>query len=196
MLLNMAPLSIENPWLNSTPYIQESPIHDESSYSNVVICKNGPLAPVHEKVVYLPPLERKRRVSFSETVDFREVTRWKDQTNEDKIAAWWTAQDYVIIKRMFKITVHLMMQGETFSDDENDFCARGLEFKTKSGAKRRYSQKQRVVRAVLRAQEFQRCEGFDDPDFIAELCIQSTKSSAKDARSLARSDQLAVQQSG
>jgi hypothetical protein len=187
-MLTMAPLAIENPWLNRGAYFSESLLHVSA------VCKNGPLAPIAEKIVRLHPVERKRRVTFSDSVEIKEVMHLKDLSEDDIVSAWWTPNDYVFIKRMFKITVQIMMQGATFADDDDDFCARGLEFRTKSRAQRRHRQKQRVMKAVLRAQDFQRRDGFNDPEYIAELYAQCTEVSIKEAHSLALADRLADQQ--
>ena len=186
----MAPLAIENPLLYRASYFLDSPVHEPSS-CNIPFCRcKGPLAPVPEKVSQHSPLQRRRRVSFSDTVGVQEVAHLNDLSQEDVISRWWTPADYGVIKRMYKITVQLMMQGETFADDDNDFCSRGLEARTKIGSHKRHTQKQRVVKAVLKAQEFQRREGFNDPEYIAELCSQLT--SCGEAHKSAIADRLAI----
>jgi hypothetical protein len=183
-------VSLTGPWISNLTCaegVDDTIIHDDCSHDSID-CKHGPLAPFAEKIIR-PRAERKRRVTFSETIEVNEVQHSRDASDDETVATWWTPNDYMLIRKMFKITIQMIIRGETFADDDKDFCTRGLEFLTKSASQRHCRNKQRVVKAVLKAQGYQRYEGFNDPEYIAELCAEYTRSSTKGARLMAIVDE-------
>jgi hypothetical protein len=148
-------------------------------------CQHGLLTPITKKISPVPR-ERRRRVAFTEILEIKEVTSLGILSAN---SAWWTPNDYQLIRKMFKITLHMMMNGVQFENEDEDFCARGLEFRTKCGNQRHRRHKKRSVDAVMRAQDFQRKEGFNDPEYLAEIYAENTRRSSQQAHSLALEDE-------
>ena len=73
--------------------------------------------------------------------------------------------------------------------DEKEFCTRGLEFRTRGGSQRHYRNRRQATKAVLLAQDFQRYEGFSDPEYISELYAQQCSKCCRDAYELGLSDE-------
>jgi hypothetical protein len=194
----MAPLSkietasqmpVHFSWVNNTGCFGPEMNHclDISTHESRS-CQHGLLAPLPKKISRVPK-ERRRRVAFTEFVEIKEVPSLSDIYEDDVINAWWTPNDYQLIRKMFRITLHMMMNGVQFENEDEDFCARGLEHRTKGGAQRHHRHKKRSIYAVLRAQEFQIQEAFNDADYLAEIYAENTRSSSKEAHSLALVDE-------
>ena len=147
-------------------------------------CAN-PLVPGPTTKVFQRPRLSKKQVSFATCVDTMEIPHYVDLTAAEIEAAWWSPNDYAMIKKTARTSTQLLMQGHKFEDDSNDFCKRGLESRTSAGAEKRSRTKQRLIKAVLRAQYFQRLESLNDPAYIAEVCAQHTESSVVEAQTLA-----------
>jgi hypothetical protein len=188
----MAPLSIietaSQMWVNNTGCFGPDNLFLDDSTHESRSCQHGLLAPVPKKISRVPK-ERRRRVAFTEFVEIKEVPSLSDLCEDEFIDAWWTPNDYQLIRKMYKITLHMMINGVQFEKEDKDFCARGLEFRTKGGAERHHRHKKRSINAVLRAQEFQIQEGFNDADYLAEIYAENTRSSSKQAHSLAFVDE-------
>lgn len=114
-------------------------------------------------------------------------------TDEEKEAVWYTEGDSKIILGMAKVTVKMMMKGECPTDDV-DYCSRGLEGKTPTGAKRRQQNKFRVRKALLEEQEMQREEGICDPEYLGQVSRENSKDVCIQARHTALTDEQAIQE--
>ncbi|VEU33365.1 unnamed protein product [Pseudo-nitzschia multistriata] len=161
-----------------------------------------------------PPCpERKRTIRWSGKIRVLEIRHLKNIPDFEKQAVWMSDLDYRIIKNKAKRTVYRMMAGE-FPDldededgvgtgrdksnkdtkhdgSENDdasFCTRGLECRTRDGARIRARNKLRTRAAVLAEQEFQREEGVSDPEFLAMASMDESASSREEARRRAEID--------
>lgn len=141
----------------------------------------------------LPPKpNNKKRIHWNYKVVKRRHHRLCDLSDEEKEAVWYTANDTKIILAMAKVTVKMMMKGEIC--DDIDYCSRGLEGKTPSGAKRRQKNKQILRKALLEEQEIQREEGVYDPEYLAELSIFYSKDVCVAAYNTGLSDEHSVQE--
>lgn len=136
---------------------------------------------------------QKRVVSFGKTVHYREIRNIRDFSRTEVEAIWMTLPDYQIIKAMVKTTIIMMMKGEQISEEDPDFCTRGLEFRTKVGSRVRQDNKLRARFAVLNEQDLQRDEGFFDPQYIAMACSEVSLECRKDARARALYDKEVIQ---
>jgi len=136
---------------------------------------------------------RRRKIRWSGQVRVQEIRHINNMPESEIEAVWMSPNEYKTIKNGAKTTVLMMMAGETFHEDDPDFCARGLEFRTRKGNKIRAANKLKARSAVLNEQDLQREEGFHDPEFIAmasmdvsfEVREQAQKRGEKDARAIA-----------
>lgn len=201
--VNQVPLGGTDTWIDGVPL----PSIDNSQH---VICSNDSLEPRRVPMApapYSPSIlrtsktikitrtsgtERGRRITFNSSFKVHEIPCLDSLTDEEHAGTWWTPNEYMLIRKICKITLQLMARGEQFDLDDDDFCARGLEIRTRSGAEQHYRRRKRVLEAVLRAQEFQQYEGFEDQEYLAELCSEHSRSSARDAYNLAMADSQAV----
>lgn len=99
-----------------------------------------------------------------------------------------TAQDFEAIKASCKATIKLMMSSQQVIEDE-ELCSRGLEGKTREGAKLRIKNRYKVKHAVLREQEAQRQAGVYNDLFLAEVSQAKTIKCVERALENARNDE-------
>ena len=99
-----------------------------------------------------------------------------------------TAQDFEAIKASCKATIKLMMSSQQVIEDE-ELCSRGLEGKTREGAKLRIKNRYKVKHAVLREQEAQRQAGVYNDLFLAEVSQAKTTKCVERALENARNDE-------
>jgi len=123
-------------------------------------------------------LEKKRHIKLS------------DMTEEERDSIWYTESDTKIILAMAKITVKMMMRNEPC--DDIDYCTRGLEGKTASGAKRRSKTKSVVRKAVLLEQKRQYLDGRNDPTKLANISFNCTRDNGDKARENGIKDELDI----
>lgn len=145
-----------------------------------------PLATVKEETSH-------KHVTFSKCVLFKEVRHLNDYKKEEVEAIWLTMPDYLTIKATLRRTLAIMMQGEQISEKDEDFCTRGLETRTKTGAKARSRARLRTRSAVLNEQDMQREEGFVDLQNLALASMEETASSRAHAHAIALEDERCVQ---
>ena len=135
---------------------------------------------------------RRRKIRWSSQVRVQEIRHINNMTEKEIEAQWMAPEEFKTIKNDAKTTVLMMMAGETFHEDDPDFCARGLEFRTRKGNKIRSANKLKARSAVLNEQDLQREEGFHDPEFIAMASLdisfecreQAQKRGEKDAEAI------------
>jgi hypothetical protein len=153
--------------------------------------------------IHPPPSRRcqRRTVTFAEKVKVKEIPLW---TVAETSKVWWTLREIRQIRNDYKAIVQrIMMNGERCGaaaaaaalGEEEQFCTRGLEMRTKWGAEQRHFVKQRARQAITKAQAFQRAEGFHDPQYLAELYREYSRSCANAAHLRGMSDASAAQQS-
>ena len=58
---------------------------------------------------------QKKRVSFSNSIQFQEIPHVSELTNDELIATWWTPNDYQVIRKMVSLTVRLITSSTTSS---------------------------------------------------------------------------------
>ena len=89
----------------------------------------------------------------------------------------------------------MMKAGKITDQDGSTFCARGLEYRTPSGAQHRQLNKINAWDAVLDEQDRQWQEGVCDADALAQVYIASSSHCLKSARQIAMNDErIALQQ--
>jgi hypothetical protein len=146
-----------------------------------------------QKIAVASP-QKARKVVFAKTVQYKEMRHINDFSQEEIEAVWMGVRDYQIIKAMVKTTVKMMMKGERIPEDDEDFCIRGLEFRTRAGSRIRSRNKLRARSAVLNEQDLQSDENFSDPHYIAMACMEESLEGREGAHVRALYDQRCVYQ--
>lgn len=120
------------------------------------------------KVIDRPEGKRRIRIDLEENVVYEHYSL-RELSSEEYRSMWITAEDFMACKREYVAIVRLMMRTMDDFPESDECCSRGLEFKTKDGARKRKQTKQRAARAVLEEQEIQREEGVYDPEFLSDV---------------------------
>lgn len=130
--------------------------------------------------------EARKRVTFAAETHITEVIHVKDFSDEERSAAWYSRSDLRMIKEEAKRTAYL-------DRAENPLeCFRGLEAKTATGARLKRQKRIDARAAVFFEQEMQECDGYSDPEAIADLYFEHTESSQVEAQMLAIRDAAEV----
>jgi hypothetical protein len=126
-------------------------------------------------------LSQERHVVFAELVAVIEAPASNNKSDSAFGCVWWTWEEYKKIANNNRITLRKMMADKSFSDDDAEFCSLGLQRYAENENKKRRNHKQRVARAILKAQALQRKEGMHDTVYLAELSRACTKTSREQA---------------
>jgi hypothetical protein len=92
-----------------------------------------------------------KSISFSETVTFREIEPLTELTKDEIRNVWYDDDEYIRIKKEVTATVKKSADGDSIEEEEG-YCMRGLEGRTKFGAKRRKNNKAAGLEAVWSTQ--------------------------------------------
>lgn len=135
-----------------------------------------------------------RTVRFAPTAKVRQVTK---MTKEQAKDIWFVLDDFAKMKKSFAPTVQRMMNGtlpSDSSDDTEEHCTRGLEYRTKDGARRRMKNKFNGMAAVLHEQDRQIFEEVQEPERLAQIYQQVNHKCTQEAVALGAQDELDVQE--
>jgi hypothetical protein len=149
---------------------KESPTERTSTAISMGTESSSTLLDDRSRAVESAPTELaspKRKIQWAKRVKVKEIRHLTDIPTSERDGLWMSSSDQQMNRAMVRTTITMMMRAEAISDDDPDFCTRGLEFRTKAGSKTRSRYKLRVRSAVLNEQDLQREEGIVDPDFIA-----------------------------
>eukprot|EP00934_Nitzschia_sp_Nitz4_P000210 Nitzschia sp. Nitz4//scaffold131_size63436//57142//57778//NITZ4_006285-RA/size63436-snap-gene-0.52-mRNA-1//-1//CDS//3329535298//210//frame0 len=116
----------------------------------------------------------------------------EDLTADEYDSMWVTTEDFMTTKREYVAVVRQMMKTIGEFQETEDCCPRGLEFKTKAGAKERKRIKRQACQAVLDEQYIQREEGLEDPEFLSDVYREMSGPSALQALNRGLKDQKAM----
>ena len=133
-----------------------------------------------------------RSVHFAPTARVRQVTKMtKDQAKD----IWFVSDDFVKMKKTFAPTVQRMMDGSLTEEESKgeDHCTRGLEYRTRDGARRRMKNKYNGLSAVLHEQDRQIFEEIQDPEQLAQVYREANFKCMQEAIALGQQDALDVQ---
>ena len=112
-------------------------------------------------------LERPRRcVSFSSDITTHDVLHRNEYSPKEKMSSWYCVEEIKEIKDGVKAIVAKMMSSD---DDDELYCTRGLEARTKEGKLRKRQNKIGARAAAFFEQEAQQAEGISDPEAIADV---------------------------
>jgi len=135
--------------------------------------------------------DNKKSVSFYSRVKFKHIKHIDDFTDKEYFSTWFVEEDLEEIFNHCVETVRKMVNGCPLYEDEG-YCARGLEYKTPTGAKARKENKNRGLNIVLDEQDLQRSLGIYNPDRIARRYYEAGANSRRAYRILAMQDHLAA----
>jgi hypothetical protein len=132
----------------------------------------------------------KKCLQFRPQVTVREIRHRNDMTKEMMEQMWMTPEEFTLIKVQCRMTLRLMRLDHSVNEEFHraEFCARGLEVKTKDGQRERRDNKNAVRSAVIREQQAQRENGISDANFIAVVSMMKSQKSIRAARLVALQD--------
>jgi hypothetical protein len=104
----------------------------------------------------VPPAkkEERRRVTFNTRVSVRPMIHVNDISDEVIRDVWFCSDDFTNMKKGFARTVKLISFG-VYQGDDDEHCARGLEYRIRAGALARRENKLSGLEAVLDEQDRQ-----------------------------------------
>jgi len=135
----------------------------------------------------------RKKVSFAPTAKVRQIAKIPKDVVSDY---WFTNEDFSRMKKSFAPTVQRMMNGTLSKDLEEqneDYCTRGLEYRTRDGAKRRMKNKYDGMAAVLHEQDRQTFEETPDDELLARAYREANFHCISEAKTLGEQDALNVQ---
>lgn len=112
----------------------------------------------------------RRRVQFKETVSVRPITHVNNMCDDEIADVWYNKQECQNMKRSMALTVKMISAG-LFQGDDDEHCARGLEYRTRAGATKRRANKVNALDAVLDEQDRQRARGMAPDDEAIRQCF-------------------------
>ena len=142
--------------------------------------------------------QSRQSVTFCKTVKAKSTLHYKDYTEEEIEATWYSQSEVQAIRLDAKVAAQEIDRRQQSKEDgeEHDAdvdveicCARGLESRTKRGYGLRFRRRSSVVNLVLLEQERQQVMGDYDPEYIALLYQQSCQPSLIDAQQIAKLDE-------
>jgi hypothetical protein len=117
------------------------------------------------------PSMARHRVSFCKDLQTRDVERRCDISDEEFSIAWYCKGEFHAMKKLALPILKKMAKNIPLESDEEP---RGLEQKTPNGSKKRHRNRYVSVDAVLQEQDHQWERNRQDPEFLAEMYIQSS----------------------
>ena len=132
----------------------------------------------------------RRSVTFKESVRVRPTLSYKDYTEEELEATWYTEIETVSIRYQTKLTVQQMMKKDTASKVEG----RGLEYRTKHGYNERKQARKNSRQIVFDEQARQTEMGDYDPTYLAMLYADACTSSTTTAHKFGVMDESIAKQ--
>jgi hypothetical protein len=131
-----------------------------------------PLTPLNGSA-HSQPTSSKRRskksASFCNKVSIRQIPHINDLSQVEKDSTWLTDQDFLLNRKSCVTTVKKHVRGEITMENKDKYCFRGLESKTREGARRRKEMKDVAIKAVLQEQKLQKEGGIEDPESVKRI---------------------------
>lgn len=121
-----------------------------------------------------------RQLRFDEQIAVRAITHIIDFSKDEIADAWYKKAEYQRMRSDVISTVRKLVRGE-YRGDTDDHCARGLEFKTPVGARRRRRNKKNALAGVLDEQDRQVEENLFNLDSMAHVYINCSIASRCEA---------------
>ena len=142
-----------------------------------------------------PSAAQKRKVAFSPKIQLIGVVpAISDFTQEEIEANWYTENEFELIRKAYLFIVKLMEKTRPFQDDDEELCSRGLESRTRDGARRRKRDVETAIDAVLSEQERQWEGSFYNAKQLATVYRQATAQACMAAYVRAQKDERIAQE--
>jgi hypothetical protein len=142
----------------------------------------------------LPPPQKKKTVSFNRLVFVRETLHISDYECEEKKNTWFNKTEMHNTKAAMVATLRLMLSGveDLDCEDSDQHCARGLEFRSRAGARKRKENKLLALEAVLGEQDDQFDKGIFNPTAISLVYQQVSRRPRISAHERGMKDEVAA----
>eukprot|EP00545_Synedropsis_sp_CCMP1620_P008328 CAMPEP_0119003834 /NCGR_PEP_ID=MMETSP1176-20130426/793_1 /TAXON_ID=265551 /ORGANISM="Synedropsis recta cf, Strain CCMP1620" /LENGTH=220 /DNA_ID=CAMNT_0006955471 /DNA_START=33 /DNA_END=695 /DNA_ORIENTATION=+ len=134
---------------------------------------------------------KKKKVSFNKLVFVRETLHIANYEHEEKRNTWFTKTEMRNIKVGMAATLRAILSGEYQGDDDRH-CARGLEFRSRAGARKRKENKLMALEAVLKEQDDQYDDGIVNPTAISVVYQQVSLRPRISAHERGMNDEIAA----
>jgi hypothetical protein len=134
------------------------------------------------------PDPQKKKVTFARTAKVKKVRSRQHYTEEERDGMWYTAEEYIDIKKRAVQTLRIMMGDPSFRDDP-EHTSRGLESRTRDAAKRRKEFKAQSRELVLEEQENQKEAGVCSPGRLRKAYHDMSMTAMRQARIFAQRDE-------
>jgi len=144
-----------------------------------------------ENLLAAAEAEKPKSVRFAPTAKVRQFTKFSRDQGKD---IWFVNGDFAKMKRSFAPTVQRMMNGTITPEDEEEHCIRGLEYRTKDGARRRTKNKFNGMAAVLHEQDRQIFGEAADDEQLARVYAEVNAHCRREAAELGAQDELDIQE--
>ena len=115
----------------------------------------------------------RRQVRFRDTVSVRPIKHIDDMSNEQVVNTWYGNNDFKENKKGLLQTVRMLMMTHVDNTiiDNDEYCSRGLEYRTREGAAARRANKWNALDAVLNEQHRQRELGIRNEKLLCQIYI-------------------------
>ena len=133
-------------------------------------------------------LLKKKTVTFHSQVRQYHILHVKDMTEEEISSKWVSDEEFLESKKRNASDLRRYDRGEITKDNEEEFCARGLERKIKRASVERKQLQRQARAAVLEEQEIQRDRKVQDGRSIRTAYMMFSYLAIQRARELARLD--------
>eukprot|EP00934_Nitzschia_sp_Nitz4_P003202 Nitzschia sp. Nitz4//scaffold106_size73319//19329//19883//NITZ4_005730-RA/size73319-processed-gene-0.66-mRNA-1//-1//CDS//3329532502//3192//frame0 len=115
--------------------------------------------------------EKRCRVTFAKRVRIKKIRSYTLYSDQERDAVWYDEEEYAEIKKRCLQSIRMMMRGDMPENDE--FCSRGLEVRTKNNARARKELRLKASCLVLEEQDIQMDMGITDDERIREIYLYS-----------------------
>lgn len=137
--------------------------------------------------------QQRRRVSFCDDSTFHEVPHVTEMIKEEMKVVWYDEDDYERMKDEWNETIKKHARGDPIVEEEGH-CMRGLEARTKFGARRRKSNRAAALSAIWAIQVSQWKRKMDDQAAIATAYRPHALHCKYPAMQIAHQDELFVKE--
>eukprot|EP00540_Astrosyne_radiata_P004676 CAMPEP_0116843692 /NCGR_PEP_ID=MMETSP0418-20121206/12232_1 /TAXON_ID=1158023 /ORGANISM="Astrosyne radiata, Strain 13vi08-1A" /LENGTH=263 /DNA_ID=CAMNT_0004474479 /DNA_START=44 /DNA_END=836 /DNA_ORIENTATION=+ len=144
-------------------------------------------SPEFDSTLRNKPVEKS--VSFSEVVNVFLTPHCNDMNDEEYFKTWYQEREFRNMKLECAQTVEEITMRIYDGDDENQ-CKRGLETRTKDGARRRTRNKRRARFAVLSEQQRQNSCGIQDDESLRFVYMKASHRSVAAAEQIGLADAM------
>lgn len=133
---------------------------------------------------------RKSVVSFAPQAELYKTLHVKEYTDDEYASTWYNAKEIAAVKAECTSTVELIERHIPLNVDE--YCARGLEYRTYAGRQLRHMNKINGKVSVLNEQERQYEENVYNPEALSLVYKYAARHCQEEAHQLALRDALYV----